>query len=50
VEQITLPTQLVQQIVNYLQTQPFNEVNGLIGAILRHSPKPDDSQESQSKT
>lgn len=33
-ETITLPTQLVQQLVNYLTTRPWGEVNAFITTLL----------------
>ena len=33
-ETITLPTQFVQQLVNYLTTRPWGEVNAFITTLL----------------
>jgi hypothetical protein len=45
---IEISTNLVQRILNYLQTRPYAEVAGLISEIMQHQPVvsevPDDSE------
>ncbi len=36
---ITLPKELAQTIINYLQTRPYSEVYVLIGKILEEAKK-----------
>jgi hypothetical protein len=33
----SIPSGLLQAVLNYLQTKPFNEVADLIGAIMREA-------------
>lgn len=38
-ERVTLSTQIIQGVLNYLQTRPFNEVATLINSIMSdHKP------------
>jgi hypothetical protein len=45
---VEMPVNLVQAIVNYLQARPYAEVAGLISEIMQHKPAvhevPDDSE------
>ena len=48
------PDQLVEQVLQYLQTKPFTEVNGLIQAImqevnLQNQPNPKVGETSDDK-
>ena len=35
---VELPINLVQVLLNYLQTRPYSEVAGLISEIMQHQP------------
>lgn len=39
VKMFTLPVALVQRILNYLQTKPYQEVANIIRDILENNPK-----------
>ena len=45
---VELPVNLVQALLNYLQARPYAEVAGLISEIMQHKPVvhevPDDSE------
>jgi len=38
VNNVEMPVNLVQGILNYLQARPYQEVAGLIAEIMRHQP------------
>lgn len=38
-QMFTLPSALMQQVLNYLVSRPYSEVHELIQAILAHNPK-----------
>lgn len=39
-ENITLPTQLINVTLQYLATKPYQEVAALIAEIQKHAPAP----------
>ena len=47
-KKVELPINLVQVLLNYLQTRPYSEVAALISEIMQHQPVvyevPDDSE------
>ena len=47
---IELPTNLVQAIVNYLQSRPYQEVAGLIAEIMKHQPAVHEVPDSEAET
>jgi hypothetical protein len=48
---VEMPVNLVQALLNYLQTRPYSEVAALIAEIMQHKPAvhevPDDSEAVQ---
>ena len=41
---LIIPTDLVQQVANYMQTKPWAEVNGFLVAFQELAPAPDEQK------
>ena len=44
---LEIEQELVQALVNYLQTKPHKEVNGFIGALMQLKPSKPATQETE---
>ena len=47
---VELPINLVQVLLNYLQTRPYSEVAALISEIMQHQPAVHEVPDSEAET